>query len=164
MHRVCSLPFSVFAWSVCVWLLFGALVSAGFSTVVVAKMRVEPLTIVTQSGRHTFNIEVTESDADKAMGLMFRQSLGRRSGMLFGYEKSFEITMWMKNTYISLDMIFIKKNGTVHHIAKGTEPFSEAIVSSQGDVSAVLEVVAGVADEIGLKPGDKVEHPFFASK
>ena len=61
--------------------------------------------------------------------------------------------MWMKNTYISLDMMFIKKNGVVHRVAKGTEPFSEEVVASQGDVSAVLEVAAGVADEIGLKPG-----------
>jgi uncharacterized membrane protein (UPF0127 family) len=84
--------------------------------------------------------------------------------MFFGYSKSFEITMWMKNTYISLDMIFIKKNGVVHRIAKGTEPFSESVVASQGDVLAVLEVAAGVADEIGLKSGDKIEHAFFIKK
>lgn len=127
-------------------------------------MRKERLTISTASGRHDFLVEITETDADKAMGLMFRQSLGRRAGMLFGYPRSFEITMWMKNTYISLDMIFIKKNGVVHRIAKGTEPFSEEIVASKGDVAAVLEVAAGVADEIGLKPGDMVRHKFFTEK
>lgn len=129
-----------------------------------AEMRKDPLTIETSSGRHKFIIEVTKTDADKAMGLMFRQTLGRRAGMLFAYEKPFEITMWMRNTYISLDMIFIKKDGRVHRIEKGTEPFSERVVASQGDVSAVLEVAAGVSDEIGLKPGDKVEHTFFGRK
>ena len=84
--------------------------------------------------------------------------------MLFAYPKSFEITMWMKNTYISLDMIFIRKDGRVHRIEKGTEPFSERVIASQGDVSAVLEVAAGVADEIGLKPGDRIEHAFFTGK
>lgn len=136
----------------------------GFTTSVVAKMRKEPLTISTSSGQYEFEIEVAESEADKAMGLMFRQTLGRRAGMLFAYERPFEITMWMKNTYISLDMIFIRQDGLVHRIAKGTEPFSEAVVASQGDVSAVLEVAAGVADEIGLKAGDKVEHRLFSSK
>ncbi len=142
------------------WLLLSTLVT----TSVLAEMRKERLTITTASGRHDFIIEVTQSDADKAMGLMFRQSMGKRAGMLFPYAKPFEITMWMKNTYISLDMIFIRKNGRVHRIEKGTEPFSERVVASQGDVSAVLEVAAGVADEIGLKAGDRVEHTFFAGK
>lgn len=127
-------------------------------------MRKEPLTVVTSSGRHVFDTEIAATDADKAMGLMFRQSLGPRAAMLFAYDRSFEITMWMKNTYISLDMIFIKKNGVVHRVAKGTEPFSEEVVASQGDVSAVLEVAAGVADEIGLKAGDRVEHRLFSPK
>ena len=134
------------------------------ATSVYAEMRKDPLTVVTASGRHQFVVEITETDADKAMGLMFRQSLPRRAGMLFSYDKPFEITMWMRNTYISLDMIFIRQDGSVHRIAKGTEPFSERVVSSQGDVSAVLEVAAGVADEIGLKAGDKIEHSFFTKK
>ncbi len=126
-----------------------------------AEMRKDRLTITTVTGRHDFSVEVTESEAEKAMGLMFRQSLGKRAGMLFPHANPSEITMWMKNTYISLDMIFIRKDGRVHRIEKGTEPFSERIVASQGKVSAVLEVVAGVADEIGLKAGDRVEHKFF---
>ena len=151
---MCVLPF-----------LLGSLVlSTTVSTPAFAQMRREPLTIVTSTGRHQFNVEVTATEADKAMGLMFRQHLPRRSGMLFGYDKPFEITMWMKNTYISLDMIFIKKNGIVHRIERGTEPFSEETISSRGNVSAVLEVVAGVADEIALKPGDRIEHPFFKTR
>lgn len=145
--------------------LFGwVLVSLVLTAPVQAGMRKEPLSIVTASGRHTFTVEITESETDKAMGLMFRRSLDKRGGMLFGYPREFEITMWMKNTYISLDMIFIKKNGVVHRIERATEPFSEAVISSKGDVAAVLEVAAGVADEIGLKPGDTIEHAFFSSK
>ncbi|MFT5510845.1 MAG: uncharacterized membrane protein (UPF0127 family) [Hyphomicrobiaceae bacterium] len=145
----------------CVGWLFLSTLQA---TSVFAEMRKDPLTAVTASGRHDFIVEITETDADKAMGLMFRQTMPRRSGMLFAYDKPFEITMWMRNTYISLDMIFILKDGRVHRIAKGTEPFSERVVASQGDVSAVLEVAAGVADEIGLKAGDKIEHSFFGKK
>lgn len=126
-----------------------------------AAMRQEAMTLVTSTGRYTFNVEITGTEAEKAMGLMFRQSLDRRAGMLFGYDVPTEITMWMKNTYISLDMIFLRKDGTVYRIARNTEPFSEEIVASQGKVSAVLEVAAGVADEIGLKPGDRVEHAYF---
>lgn len=126
-----------------------------------AKMQTEALTVVTSTGRHEFQVEVTRTEAEKALGLMFRQHLPRRAGMLFPYDDPFEITMWMKNTYISLDMIFVRKDGVVHRIEKGTEPFSEETISSQGKVSAVLEVAAGVADEIGLRAGDRIEHPFF---
>lgn len=142
------------------WLLLNMLIMAP----VMAEMHKERVTIKTSTGQHDFQVEITQTDAERAMGLMFRQSLPRRSGMLFAYPKPFEITMWMKNTYISLDMIFIRKDGHVHRIEKGTEPFSERVVASQGDVSAVLEVAAGVADEIGLKPGDRVEHKFFSGK
>ncbi len=153
-RRVRFLPFLVG------WLLL----SIALSTAAEAAMRKDQLTIVTSTGRHTFTVEVTETEADRAVGLMFRRQLDRRGGMLFAYDRTFEITMWMKNTYIPLDMIFIKPDGLVHRIAKNTEPFSERVISSQGDVSAVLEVAAGVADEINLKPGDRIEHSAFASK
>ena len=149
------------ALALCVGWFF---LSTMLATSAFAEMRKDPLTIVTATGRYDFVVEVTETDADKAMGLMFRRTLPRRAGMLFSYDKPFEITMWMRNTYISLDMIFILKDGRVHRVEKGTEPFSERVVASQGDVSAVLEVVAGVADEIGLKAGDKIEHRFFGKK
>jgi uncharacterized membrane protein (UPF0127 family) len=126
-----------------------------------ARTQTEALTIVTSSGRHAFDVEIADSETEKAMGLMFRRSLPRRSGMLFVHDRAGELTMWMKNTFISLDMIFIRGNGVVHRIARGTEPFSEDIISSQGDVTAVLELAAGVADEIGLKPGDKIVHRAF---
>ncbi len=146
-----------FLFVVCIMAFLG-------STSADAGMRKDRLTVVTETGRHEFAIEVAETEADKALGLMYRTSLDRRAGMLFAYKKPFEITMWMKNTYISLDMIFIRPDGIVHRIARRTEPFSEAVIASRGDVSAVLEVIAGVADEIGLKPGDRIEHAVFGTK
>ena len=81
--------------------------------------------------------------------------------MLFPYQPAQEITMWMRNTYISLDMIFIRADGIVHRVATGTEPFSEAVIASNGDARAVLEIKAGVAAKIGLKAGDRVVYPLF---
>lgn len=128
---------------------------------ILAKSKTEALTVVTSSGRYAFQVEIADTETEKAMGLMFRRSLPRRSGMLFVHQRPSELTMWMKNTFISLDMIFIRGNGEVHRIARGTEPFSEDIIASRGDVTAVLEVAAGVAAEIGLKPGDRIIHRAF---
>jgi uncharacterized protein len=126
-----------------------------------AEMRREKLTLVTGSGSHEFEVEVTATAEDKAKGLMFRRSLAPNAGMLFPYEPPQEATMWMKNTYISLDMIFIRSDGVVHRIERGTEPFSERTISSNGRVSAVLELNAGTADRIGLSPGDRAAHTLF---
>lgn len=126
-----------------------------------AEMRREKLTLVTRSGIHEFEVEVTATAEDKAKGLMFRRSLAPNAGMLFPYEPPQEATMWMKNTYISLDMIFIRSDGVVHRIERGTEPFSERTISSNGQVSAVLELNAGTADRIGLSPGDRAAHTLF---
>jgi hypothetical protein len=127
-------------------------------------MRQDSLKIVTSTGTHSFTIEVAETDEQKARGLMFRRTLAPDAGMLFPYEPAQEITMWMKNTYISLDMIFIRADGVVHRVATGTEPFSEKVIASEGDALAVLEVIAGTATRIGVKPGDKVEYKLFEAK
>jgi uncharacterized membrane protein (UPF0127 family) len=125
------------------------------------KMRHDTLTLHTASGAHRIDIEVAESDAEKAYGLMFRRSLDDNAGMLFPYPTAHEITMWMRNTFIPLDMIFIRADGTVHRIATDTEPHSENIIGSQGDVTGVLEMKAGSARRLELKPGDRVEHAHF---
>jgi len=127
-------------------------------------MQRDTLKLVTASGIHTFDIEVADTDEQKARGLMFRRSLEQNAGMLFPYTPPQEITMWMKNTYISLDMVFIKADGRVLRVAERTEPFSEKVIASQGDAAAVLEVIAGTAARIGIKPGDKVEHSLFSKK
>ena len=124
-------------------------------------MRRETLKFITATGAHSFNIEIAETNEEKARGLMFRRVLADDAGMLFPYQPAQEITMWMKNTYISLDMVFIRDDGVVHSIALGTEPFSEAVIGSKGDATGVLEIRAGIAAKIGLKRGDKVVHPLF---
>jgi uncharacterized protein len=126
-----------------------------------ATMRTEQLTLVTATGEHKFTIEIAESGADKARGLMFRRTMADDAGMLFPYEPPQEATMWMKNTYLSLDMVFIRADGVVHRIEAGTEPFSEAVITSGGDVAAVLELKAGISQKIGLKPGDRALNAYF---
>jgi uncharacterized protein len=127
-----------------------------------AKMRQETLTLVTAGGARQIEIEVATTPDEKSMGLMFRPTLADGAGMLFPYSPPQELTMWMKNTYISLDMVFIKSDGRVHRIEARTEPLSERIVASQGDVAAVLELPGGAAERLGLKPGDSVLHAHFA--
>lgn len=133
------------------------------SSPLAAQMRVEPLELVTQTAKHVIQVEVADTQALRAKGLMYRRELAPDKGMLFISEEPSTVTMWMKNTYISLDMIFIKSDGTIHHIAKNTEPFSLNQISSNGDVLAVLEMIAGSADRLGLKNGDKVIHKTFPS-
>jgi uncharacterized membrane protein (UPF0127 family) len=125
-------------------------------------MRRDTLKLVTSQGVRDVAVEVTESPQEKATGLMFRTALPDNAGMLFFYETPQEITMWMRNTYIPLDMVFIRADGRVHRIAAWTEPLSEDIVSSQGDVTACLELAGGAAERLGLKVGDRVEYPLFA--
>jgi uncharacterized protein len=85
-------------------------------------------------------------------------------GMLFDFSPEQQISMWMKNTYVSLDMIFIRADGRILRIAENTEPESTRIISSGGLAKGVLEVVAGTARKYGIAPGDRVAHPLFNSK
>jgi uncharacterized membrane protein (UPF0127 family) len=128
-----------------------------------AMMRREPLTLVTATGEHVFNVEVAQTAAEKALGLMFRTSLPEQTGMLFPFDAPQEVSMWMRNTYISLDMVFIRADGGVHRIESRTEPLSERVITSGGPVTAVLELAAGVAARLGLKAGDRVRHPHFGT-
>lgn len=110
----------------------------------------------TDGGPYTFTVEVTETPNERAMGLMFRRALGRDEGMIFLYEEPQPLTMWMKNTHLSLDMVFIGPDWRVNRIAERTEPFSLDRIPSNGNAIGVLEVVAGTAKRIGLKIGDPV--------
>lgn len=128
-----------------------------------ADAELEQLTITTASGPAplSFMIEVARSPRQKALGLMYRRSLADGRGMLFPYDEEQEVSMWMKNTYIPLDMLFIKADGEIHRVAAMTEPFSERIIKSEGPVKAVLEIAGGDAKRLGIAPGDKVHHPLF---
>ncbi len=123
--------------------------------------KLETLDLVTASGVHGISIEVADTPEKQALGLMFRTSLADNAGMLFPHAAPSELTMWMRNTYIPLDMVFIRADGTVHRIEAKTEPLSERIITSGGPVIAVLELAGGAAERMGLKPGDKVRHPLF---
>ncbi len=121
----------------------------------------DKLTLVTSSGRHVIEIEIAETNEQKSLGLMYRPKVPPMTGMLFPYGDPQEITMWMRNTYASLDMVFIRDDGTVHRIEANTEPMSEKHINSRGRVTAVLELAAGEAKRLQLKPGDRVEHSIF---
>jgi uncharacterized membrane protein (UPF0127 family) len=120
-----------------------------------------PLSFITSSGKHAITVEVADEEQERNLGLMFRRSLGDDEGMIFLYKEEQIITMWMKNTYLPLDMIFVRKDGIIHRIERDTEPFSESVISSGAEVLAVIEMKAGSAGRLGLKPGDKVDYPVF---
>jgi hypothetical protein len=124
--------------------------------------REDRLELVTASGVRTIDIEVAATPEQQALGLMYRTSLADTKGMLFPYSEPRELTMWMRNTYIPLDMVFIRADGTVHRIEVRAEPLSERVISSGGPVTGVLELAGGAAERLGLKPGDTVRHPHFA--
>ncbi|VUD70157.1 hypothetical protein MET9862_00720 [Methylobacterium symbioticum] len=110
---------------------------------------------------HRFSVEVMRTDADRSRGLMYRRSMAADHGMLFDFERTEPVSMWMKNTYLSLDMLFIRADGLIARIAAETEPLSTAIIPSGEPVLAVLELNAGTAARLGLRTGDRVEHPLF---
>jgi uncharacterized membrane protein (UPF0127 family) len=124
----------------------------------------EPLTIATREGARLFQVEVARNDADRAQGLMYRRTMAADRGMLFDFARVEPVSMWMQNTYLSLDMLFIRPDGTIARVAENTEPLSTRTISSGEPVLAVLELVAGSARRLGIKPGDRVEHPLFGKR
>jgi uncharacterized protein len=125
-------------------------------------MRHETLILATGAGERKIDVEVADTPEEKALGLMFRTTLADTKGMLFPYKPPQEVDMWMRNTYIPLDMVFIRADGIVHRIEARAEPLSEAIIGSHGPVAAVLELAGGAAERFGLKPGDRVLHKHFS--
>jgi uncharacterized membrane protein (UPF0127 family) len=121
----------------------------------------QTLEIVSKSGVHVFSVEVMRTPEEKAKGLMYRRELPEGRGMLFDFSPEQQVQMWMKNTYIPLDMIFIRADGRILRIAENTTPESEAIIPAGGSVRGVLEVIAGTAKKYGIAPGDRVAHPLF---
>jgi uncharacterized membrane protein (UPF0127 family) len=124
----------------------------------------ETLEIVTGSGVRAFSVEVVANDAERQKGLMFRKELPEGTGMLFDFQVEALVSFWMKNTYVPLDMIFIRGDGTIASIAQNTEPMSERLIPSNAPVRAVLEVIAGTTRKLGIKPGDRVAHRIFSGK
>ena len=143
--------------------LVAALVVAAFAHAGARAATFQPLEIVTKSGVQVFSVEMAATEQEKETGLMYRKELADGKGMLFDFTPEQEVSMWMKNTYVSLDMIFIRSDGTILRIAENTEPLSTRIIPSRGLAKGVLEVVAGTAKKYGIEPGDRVGHPLFKS-
>src|SRR5690242_20403650 len=121
----------------------------------------QTLEIASKSGVHVFSVEVVDNDADRAKGLMYRKELPEGRGMLFDFHRDQEVSFWMQNTYIPLDMIFIRGDGRILRIEENTEPLSTRLIPSRGAVRAVLEVIGGTSRKLGIAPGDQVASPIF---
>jgi len=130
----------------------------------VTAAEMQPLEIVTKSGVHVFTVEMAKTEQERATGLMYRKELAEGRGMLFDFSPEQPVSMWMKNTFIPLDMIFIRSDGRILRIAENTEPHSEKIISSGGLAKGVLEVIGGTARKYGIQPGDRVAHPLFGTR
>lgn len=165
--RVFIIAFVLFCAGVVATSLFtnltrlGAKNATSTAATTAAGVKLEALTIVSGDKRHNFQVEVMRNDQDRGRGLMFRQSMPQDHGMLFDFERDQMVSMWMRNTFIPLDMIFIFADGRIHRIEANTEPQNETTISSGVPVRSVLEVNAGVAARLGLKSGDRVLHSMF---
>ena len=118
----------------------------------------EQLTIESAAGKqHTFTVELALDDAQRQQGLMLRKEMAPDSGMLFDFGISRDVSMWMHNTLIPLDMLFIGSDGRITHIHENAVPQSDAIISSRGPIKYVLELNGGRAKALGIKTGDMIK-------
>jgi uncharacterized membrane protein (UPF0127 family) len=158
-----SFAFGLSARACRAFMLAAALLALAATTPVWAAT-VEPLEIATNAGVRVFEVEMAATPEEQETGLMYRRELPDGKGMLFDLGDERPAVFWMKNTYVSLDMIFIRADGSIARIAENTTPLSEARVYSGAPVRAVLEVVAGTAKRLGIAPGDKVGHRLFTGR
>lgn len=121
----------------------------------------EAVEIATAKGVVVLEVEVARTEEQRTTGLMYRKSLAERYGMLFDFKEDQPVYMWMKNTLIPLDMLFIRSDGSIARIAAMTTPLSTEVIPSGEPVRAVLEIAGGAARRLGIAPGDKVAHPMF---
>jgi len=156
--------FNLIGRNVRAWIAPAAIATAfavAFAGVGAQAASIQPLEIVTKSGVQVFSVEMATTEQEKETGLMYRKELADGKGMLFDFSPEQQVSMWMKNTFISLDMIFIRADGRILRIAENTEPQSTKIIPSGGLAKGVLEVIAGTAKKYGIEPGDRVAHPLF---
>jgi uncharacterized membrane protein (UPF0127 family) len=117
--------------------------------------------IRTGAGEPSWSVKLASDDASRSKGLMFRKHMPANTGMLFRFDKSRPVSMWMKNTFIPLDMVFADQSGMVTYIHRGAVPHSLEIIRSRGPALFVLEINAGEADEFGLAEGNRLQHPWI---
>jgi uncharacterized membrane protein (UPF0127 family) len=118
--------------------------------------------VSTDSGEHAFRVELADDAQERARGLMYRRSMPPGEGMLFDFGEDTSVSFWMANTYIPLDMIFIRADGTIKSIAERTTPLSRRSIAETG-IRYVLEINGGLADELGIEPGDAVSGEWIAA-
>jgi uncharacterized membrane protein (UPF0127 family) len=123
--------------------------------------KIEPLTVATETDAVMFTVEIADTDELRSRGLMFRQRLPEDRGMLFDFGSPRPVSMWMKNTYIPLDMLFIREDGSIAYIAENTVPKSLDTVGISEPVLAVLELAGGTTRKLGIRAGDTVYHRLF---
>jgi hypothetical protein len=127
-----------------------------------AGAELETLTIDTADGPVRFSVEIADDEQERSRGLMFRESLADDRGMLFHFQEPEHASFWMRNTVISLDIIFIGVDGRILNIAERTTPYSEDGIPAAGLTRGVLEIRGGRARELGIAAGDRVHHRIFA--
>lgn len=140
--------------------LFSAALAFGASA---DPMEVTPLVISSADATHEFSVEVANDPDEISFGLMERESMDADKGMLFDFTPPREPAMYMKNTLIPLDMLFISSDGSIEMIARNAVPGSLRTISPGVPVKAVLELNGGLAAELGIQPGDTVQHPIFGN-
>ena len=121
----------------------------------------EKLAILTETGKKIFDVEIADSLEEQSRGMMYRETVPEMTGMLFEFAEPKVATIWMKNTAVSLDILFVRSNGKILKIEHSATPYSLRSASSEAPIAAVLELGAGQALELGIKPGDRIAHEFF---
>jgi uncharacterized protein len=116
----------------------------------------EMVTIQTARGPARFDVQIADSDATREKGLMFRRAMPDGEGMLFDFYQDQPLSFWMRNTLIPLDMIFVASDGRIVSIAKQAKPLDETPVPSAAPARFVIEINGGLADRLGIRPGDMV--------
>jgi uncharacterized membrane protein (UPF0127 family) len=117
--------------------------------------------VITRGGLVELSLEIADEPQERQRGLMYRRALAERAGMLFDFGAEQPVYMWMKNTYIPLDMLFVAADGQIVHIAARTVPHSEATISADRPVQGVIELAGGEAERLGIAVGDHVFRPLF---
>jgi uncharacterized membrane protein (UPF0127 family) len=135
--------------------------SGGLAVAQLAQFPTAELTVVTAGGSHKFTVELATTPAQMEQGLMFRRSLAPDSGMLFDFKTPSMATMWMKNTLIPLDMLFVDEHGRIVNIAERAVPESTDTIAAAAPVRAVIELNGGTVARLGIRPGDQVVFPIF---
>jgi len=123
----------------------------------------KPLSVVTEEATFEFQVEEAKTLAQQARGMMFRESMDPETGMIFEFEEPKIATIWMKNTSIPLDILFVRSNGKILKIEHSHQPYTLRSASSEAVIAAVVELKGGEAKRRGIRPGDEVKHPFFGN-